>query len=380
MIKIALFGSTGSIGQNTLQVVRDHPDHFRIVCLTAYQNTELLIQQALEFKPEFVGIFNSAKLPLLQSALSGNNMRIVAGIDNMTRLAGEIEADMMVNSIVGSAGLLPTISAIRSGKNIGLANKETLVAAGEIVTRLAKENQVQLVPIDSEHSAIFQCLQGEDYANIRKIILTASGGPFRNFSKQQLESVSVEQALKHPNWNMGSKITIDSATLMNKGLEVIEARWLFGVPADRIDVVVHPQSMIHSMVEMIDGSVKAQLGLPDMKLPIQYALSYPGRLPGAFPTISWNQIQLDFSQPDRKSFRCLDLAYEALRTGGSLPAAMNAANESAVHLFLNKKISFLQISELIEKTMLSHTVIPQPSIDDILQVDLWARDYAQKNI
>ena len=380
MIKIDLFGSTGSIGQNTLQVVKEHPDLFKIVTLTAFQNAELLAQQAIEFKPESVGIFNSSKAGMLRSSLSGFGMKIFGGQEDLVRLAGDSPADLMVNSIVGSAGLLPTLSAIRSGKNIGLANKETLVAAGEIVTDLVREKNVMLIPIDSEHSAIFQCLRGEQPDHIRRIILTASGGPFRGYNCEQLRSVTVEQALKHPNWSMGSKITIDSATLMNKGLEVIEARWLFGIPAERIDVVLHPQSVIHSMIEMIDGSVKAQAGLPDMKYPIQYALSFPGRLPNTFPSVSWADLRLDFSIPDRKTFRCLDLAYEALRAGGTMPAVMNAANESAVQLFLKRTIGFLDIAERIEKTMMSHNPVNSPAIGDILDADRWARDYALQNV
>ncbi len=377
MIRIALYGSTGSIGQNVLQVVREHPQQFRIVCLAAYQNADLLIQQAAEFKPQYAGLFLKDKIHFLKSALQDHPIRVLAGADDLTQLAGDIEADIFVNSIVGSAGLLPTLAAIRSGKNIGLANKETLVAAGEIVTKLAAEYQAELIPIDSEHSAIFQCLRGEKYTDIRKIILTASGGPFRGYSREQLENVTVEQALKHPNWSMGSKITIDSATLMNKGLEVIEAYWLFGVPPEQIDVVIHPQSIIHSMIEMTDGSVKAQAGLPDMKFPIQYALTYPGRLPNAFPTVSWNNIRLDFLKPDRATFRCLDLAFEALSAGGTMPAVMNAANESAVNRFLSRKIRFLQIPELIEKTMLAHPVIQKTVVEDILKCDQWARQFAE---
>ncbi len=375
MKKIALFGSTGSIGQSTLQVVREHPEHFRIVCLTAFQDADRLIQQASEFKPESVGILNPEKFSAVKSALSQSQIKVYTGMEDIILLASETDADLMVNSIVGSAGLLPTLAAIRSGKNIGLANKETLVAAGQIVTASAEKYKIKLIPIDSEHSAIFQCLQGENYGNVRKIILTASGGPFRGYTREQLETVTAEQALKHPNWSMGSKITIDSATLMNKGLEVIEAYWLFSIPADRIEVVIHPQSIIHSMVEMTDGSVKAQAGPADMRFPIQYALTYPGRLKNTFPAVNWHGMHLDFSQPDMKTFRCLGLAYDALRTGGSLAAVMNAANESAVNLFLNKKIGFLHIPELIESVMQAHPVISNPSVDDILETDRWARDF-----
>lgn len=375
MKKIALFGSTGSIGKNVLEVVRAHRESFQIVCLAAYRNAEQLITQAREFRPHWAGLITGDTKGETARIIREMGIHFFHGEEELVRLAQESEADILVNSIVGSAGLLPTLAAIQSGKDIALANKETLVAAGSLVTALAEEKKVQLIPIDSEHSAIVQCLQGESYTRIRKIILTASGGPFRGYSREELKAVTVEDALKHPNWNMGAKITIDSATLMNKGLEVIEAYWLFHVQPSQIEVVIHPQSIIHSMVEMVDGSVKAQMGLPDMKFPIQYALSYPDRYPNDFPTINWSGLKLDFYPPDRDTFRCLDLAYAALAAGGTLPSVMNAANEAAVQLFLNRKIGFLQIPELIEKTMQAHTVHSNPTIEDILSEDKWARKY-----
>ncbi|MCK6542164.1 1-deoxy-D-xylulose-5-phosphate reductoisomerase [bacterium] len=379
MKRIGLFGSTGSIGENVLQVIRNHPDRFTVQCLTANTNAELLIKQALEFKPQSVAIVSDEGYTQLHSGLSGTGIRIYHGHDAIVQMARDENYDLMIGAIVGFAGFLPTIEAIRAGKDIGLANKETLVVGGAIVNGLLSKHQARLIPIDSEHSALFQCLVGEDMRSVRKLILTASGGPFLHTPAEDFSSITVARALKHPNWSMGAKITIDSATLMNKGLEVIEAHWLFGVGADRIDVAIHPQSIIHSMVEFVDGSTKAQLGVPDMKVPIQYAMTYPERMTNNFDVFDfrkWNR--LDFYEPDRNKFRCLKLAYDALETGGSMPAVLNAANEIAVAGFLQEKIRFTDIASSIESAMQAHTCVRDPDIASVIETDRWARAYAQK--
>ncbi len=370
---IAVLGSTGSIGRNSLEVIRTLPDRFRVTYLTAKNNTEVLAEQINLFKPRGVVVMDDAGASALRNRLK-EPVEILVGAAGLKEIVRRDNVDTVINSLVGFAGLEPTIEAIQNGKTVALANKETLVAAGQLITQLLKESGGQLIPIDSEHSAILQCLQGEDRSHISRLILTASGGPFLQRPLKEFDTITVEQALQHPNWRMGSKITIDSATLMNKGLEVIEAHWLFGLPAERIDVVIHPQSIIHSMVEFIDGSVKAQLGLPDMKLPIQYALTFPDRLPMNGDRVSFPKLQsMTFLEPDRTKFRCLQLAYDALNLGGTIPAVMNAANEMAVGAFLDKKISFNRIPELVEEAVSSHTMKPSPDLQDILEADKTAR-------
>ena len=378
MKAITLLGSTGSIGTQTLDIVEHNPDKFRLVGLAAGSNVEILAQQVLKFRPEIVAIGNEAKLPELKAALTNLDYRpmIVAGAQGTIEVAGYGDAQSVVTGIVGCAGLLPTIAAIKAGKDIALANKETLIAGGPVVLPLVAEYGVKLLPADSEHSAIFQCLQGVPAGGLRRIILTASGGAFRDLPIEKLASVKVADALKHPNWTMGQKITIDSATLMNKGLEVIEAHYLFGMDYDRIDIVIHPQSIVHSLIEVQDTSVLAQLGWPDMRLPLLYALSWPDRI-----YTEWEKFDLvkagdlTFRAPDRHKYPCIDLAYTAGRAGGSMPAILNAANEQAVALFLAEKITFLDIPTVIEKVCDRHRVdfSLTPSLDDILAADIWAR-------
>jgi 1-deoxy-D-xylulose-5-phosphate reductoisomerase len=375
---ITLLGSTGSIGTQTLDIVEHNPDKFRIVGLAAGSNVEMLAQQVRQFRPEIVAIGNEAKLPELKDALANLDYRpmIVAGAQGTIEVAGYGDAQSVVTGIVGCAGLLPTIAAIKAGKDIALANKETLIAGGPVVLPLVEEYGVKLLPADSEHSAIFQCLQGVPPGGLRRIILTASGGAFRDLPAEKLASVTIADALKHPNWSMGQKITIDSATLMNKGLEVIEAHYLFGVDYDNIDIVVHPQSIIHSLIEVQDTSVLAQLGWPDMRLPLLYALSWPDRI-----QTDWKKFDLvtagdlTFRAPDREKYPCINLAYAAGRAGGSMPAVLNGANEQAVALFLDEKIHFLDIPKVIEKVCDKHRndFTLTPSLDDILAADIWAR-------
>lgn len=378
MKAITLLGSTGSIGTQTLDIVAHNPDKFRIVGLAAGSNVEMLAQQVLEFRPEIVAIDNEAKLPELKAALTNLDYQpiIVAGAQGTIEVAGYGDAQSVVTGIVGCAGLLPTIAAIKAGKDIALANKETLIAGGPVVLPLVEKYGVKLLPADSEHSAIFQCLQGVPNGGLRRIILTASGGAFRDLPIEKLASVKVADALKHPNWTMGQKITIDSATLMNKGLEVIEAHYLFGMDYDNIDIVIHPQSIIHSLIEVQDTSVLAQLGWPDMRLPLLYALSWPDRI-----YTDWEKFDLvkagnlTFREPDHHKYPCMQLAYAAGRSGGSMPAVLNAANEQAVALFLAEKIHFLDIPKLIEKVCDQHRADNNltPSLDDILAADSWAR-------
>lgn len=365
-------GSTGSIGSQALQVISEHPDLYEAYALTANNQVELLAEQARQFMPAAVVIANEAKYSQLKELLADLPIQVYAGADAICEVVEAEPVNMVLASMVGYAGLRPTIRAIKAGKEIALANKETLVVAGELINRLVGEYHVPIFPVDSEHSAIFQCLETNN--PLEKVILTASGGPFRTFTLEQLQHVTKEQALKHPNWDMGAKITIDSATMMNKGFEVIEAKWLFGVRPDQIEVVVHPQSVIHSMVQFQDGAVKAQLGVPDMRLPIQYAFSYPNRLPSSFQRLDFSQMTaLTFEQPDTRRFRCLALAYEALEKGGNVACIVNAANEVAVSAFLHDRIPFLHISETIERTLAKVPFIATPSYEDYVMTDAEAR-------
>jgi 1-deoxy-D-xylulose-5-phosphate reductoisomerase len=368
--RIAILGSTGSIGTQVLEVISAHGHHFEVEVLTAQDNIDLLIQQAKKFQPNVVVISNEKHYDKLKEALASENIKVYAGENALATVVQMDTVDLVVTALVGYAGLRPTIKAIESGKTIGLANKETLVVAGELITSLAREKGVNIYPIDSEHSAIFQCMVGEFHNKIEKIILTASGGPFRGKKKNDLLAIRKEQALKHPNWTMGAKITIDSASLMNKGLEVIEAKWLFGLTSSQVEVVVHPQSIIHSFVQFEDGSIKAQLGLPDMRLPIQFALSYPIRLKSDFPRFDFAQYpNLTFEKPDLETFRNLALAYEALNKAGNTPCVLNAANEVAVAEFLKDKIGFLEMSDVVERCMTKMDYIKNPSYEDYVQTD-----------
>jgi 1-deoxy-D-xylulose-5-phosphate reductoisomerase len=379
--QVAILGSTGSIGTQALDVIARHPDHFDVSILTANDNADLLILQARRFEPNAVVICNEAKYQLVKDALKDTLVKVYAGADAIDQIVQTDEVDVVLTAMVGFAGLRSTIKAIEAKKIIALANKETLVVAGALITELAKHYRVPVLPVDSEHSAIFQCLTGEVNSVIEKIILTASGGPFRGYDLEQLSKVKRKDALKHPNWEMGQKITIDSASLMNKGLEVIEARWLFDVSAEQIEVVVHPQSIIHSMVQFNDGSIKAQLGMPDMRLPIQYALAYPVRLHNDFPRLSFPDYKsLTFEQPDTRTFRNLALAFQALEQGGNMPCVLNAANEVAVDAFLKEKISFLEMSRIIEESMDRMTYIAEPALEDYMETDRETRIYSKEII
>ena len=376
--RVAILGSTGSIGTQTLDVIRQHPDWFTVEVLTAQHNWELLVEQALEFKPNAVVIGNEDHYSKVKEALSGEQIKVFTGQKAIAQVVEMDTIDVVLTALVGYSGLIPTVHAIRAGKQIALANKETLVVAGELITALAKQHGVNIYHVDSEHSAIFQCLVGEFHNPIEKIILTASGGPFRGKDTTYLSSVTREQALKHPNWDMGAKITIDSASLMNKGLEVIEAKWLFWLKTEQIDVVVHPQSIVHSLVQFEDGSIKAQLGLPDMRIPIQFALSYPDRLKSNFERFNFaNYPQLTFEQPDVKTFRNLQLAYDALAAGGNAPCILNAANEIAVAAFLNRQIGFLEMSDLIEETLNQANFLARPQLEDYIESDRQARELSE---
>jgi len=378
---IAILGSTGSIGTQTLEVIRENTARFRVFMLTANSNADLLISQALEFNPAYAIICDEAKYGYVKEALAGTGVNVLAGITEIIDLVTHPHIQIVLTAMVGFAGLQPTIAAIRAGKDIALANKETLVVAGELITGLAKKHQVKILPVDSEHSAIFQCLAGEENNHIEKIILTASGGPFRGRSLDLLAGVTREDALKHPNWVMGAKITIDSASLMNKGLEVIEAKWLFDLKAGQIDVVVHPQSIIHSMVQFEDGSIKAQMGLPDMKLPIQYALSHPARIKNSYKRFNFTEYPaLTFEKPDTQTFRNLALAFQALEQGGNMPCIINAANEIAVAGFLSESIGFLAMSSLIAHCMEKLPFVETPVLDDYLNTDKETRIFAQNLI
>ena len=379
--RIALFGSTGSIGTQALEVIAAHPDLFSVEILTAQSNDELLIAQALQFMPNMVVIGDERKYARVKEALQSIPVKVFAGERSLEEVAAMDSYDLMLAAIVGFAGLKPTLCALKQGKAVALANKETLVVAGDIVMRTALENRAPIIPVDSEHSAIFQCLVGETRNKIEKIILTASGGPFLGRKTNYLVNVKKEHALQHPNWSMGAKITIDSATLMNKGLEMIEAKWLFNLRAQQIQVVVHPQSIIHSMVQFEDGSIKAQLGLPDMKLPIQYAMAFPQRIKSDFPRYDFRSVKnLSFEDPDVKTFRNLALAQEALEKGGNLACIMNAANEIVVYGFLKNRINFLEMTDIIERTMQSVPFIAQPQLEDYFESDAAARTFAADQV
>jgi 1-deoxy-D-xylulose-5-phosphate reductoisomerase len=379
--KIVILGSTGSIGTQTIDVVASNPDKFELFGITAHSNSELLISQARKYKPNFVIVTKDECYPIVKEALSNEDIKVFAGIDSVCDLVSMPSVDIVVTAMVGYAGLKPTISAVKASKTIALANKETLVVAGELIKDLALKHHSPILPVDSEHSAIFQCLAGEITNPIEKIILTASGGPFRKHRLEELKHVTKADALKHPNWDMGAKITIDSASMMNKGFEVIEAKWLFDLNIDQIDVLVHPQSIVHSMVQFKDGSVKAQLGLPDMRLPIAYALSYPNRLENNYERLDFLKFnQLTFEKPDIERFRNLGFAFEAMKQGGNMPCILNAANEIAVYGFLHDKISFLGMSDLIEWAMTNTDFIASPTYEDYVATDSLVRKITSEKI
>ena len=378
--RIALLGSTGSMGKQSLEVIAQYPDLLQLEVIAANSSADLLIEQARTYKPNIVVVVQEEAWRKVKDALQDEDVKVFCGEQSLCDVCEMECVDMVLSCIVGVAGLRPVWHAIEAGKQIALANKETLVVAGELMTRKAAENRVPLLPVDSEHSAIFQCLDGEQFNEIEKLLITASGGPFRGRRREELAEVTVQQALKHPNWSMGPKITVDSATLMNKGLEVIEAKWLFNVPLDKIEVVVHPQSIVHSMVQFADGSVKAQLGLPSMKLPIQYALTYPFRLANSQPRLSFADYpSLTFEQPDQEVFPCLGIAYECSKKGGNMPCVMNAANEVAVAWFLQGRIKFLDIAEIIRKTVASAEYCVPQSVDEYLAIDRAVRERLQKD-
>ena len=381
MKRVAIIGSTGSIGTQALDVIQQHSDKFEVEVLTAYNNKDLLIKQALAFQPNVVVIGNDSHYLEVKEALSKQPIKVYAGDKALASVVEMDTIDIVLTALVGYAGLIPTIKAIEAGKPIALANKETLVVAGDLITKLAKKKAVNIYPVDSEHSAIFQCLVGEFHNPIEKIILTASGGPFRGKDREYLINVTKEQALKHPNWDMGAKITIDSASLMNKGLEVIEARWLFGLEPSQVEVVVHPQSIVHSLVQFEDGSIKAQLGLPDMRIPIQFALSYPDRVKSNFERFDFMDYpNLQFEKPDRQTFRNLDLAFTALEKGGNVACSLNAANEIAEAAFLQDKIKFLEMSDMIEQSMEKISFIKTPSLEDLIETDKETRIISEELI
>ena len=382
MKKVTILGSTGSIGLSTLDIIEKNPQRFQVVALAAGKNINLLKKQIEKFKPKVVAVSTKESALKLREALtSKSKVKIFYDKEGLREIASFPSTDIVVSAISGSAGLIPTLAAIEAGKDIALANKETMVMAGEIVTKKAKKKGVKIIPVDSEHSAIFQCLEGRKRENLRRIILTASGGPFFNFTGNELKKVSLSQALQHPNWKMGKKITVDSASLMNKGLEVIEAKWLFNLDISDIDVLIHQQSIVHSLVEFTDGAFLAQMGIPDMKIPIAYALTYPERIINDLPTLNIVKTgNLEFSNPDIKKFPCLGLAYAAGLCGGTAPVVLNAADEIAVSAFIEKKIRFIDLPKIIEKILVLHNSINNPSLDDILQADLWARRETKKII
>lgn len=382
MKKISILGSTGSIGTQTLDVVRKNPDKFKVIAISANSSVDLLLEQIIEFKPKYVAVYNEDSANKLKEKIPSNiNIEVLSGMEGLEKISSLDEIDVLLTAIVGMIGLVPTLCAIRNGKTIALANKETLVTAGKLVMNEAKKYNVDILPVDSEHSAIFQCLNGEKNKNIEKIILTASGGPFRGKNKEELLNVTKNEALKHPNWNMGRKISIDSSTLMNKGLEVIEAKWLFDVDYKDIDVVIHPQSIIHSMVQFNDSSIIAQMGCPDMRLPIQYALTYPDRMLNDFERMDFTKFsKLTFEKPDLDTFPCLKLAFDCLKMGGTYCTVLNASNEVLVNEFLEDKIGFYDIPYYIEKTLQAHNSIENPTLEEILEVDRWAREYVKKSI
>ncbi len=381
MKNIAILGSTGSIGTQALEVIENNPEHFNAEILTAGNNAELLIKQAIKFQPDTVVIANEDKYKEVSDALSAYPIKVFAGNKSVEQVTESSSIDLVLTAMVGFSGLLPTINAIKAKKDIALANKETLVVAGELISKLLKENQVNIFPVDSEHSAIFQSLTGEFQNEIEKIYLTASGGPFRKYSLEELKKVTKTQALKHPNWDMGAKITIDSATMMNKGFEAIEAKWLFDLKPEQIDIIVHPQSIIHSLVQFTDGSVKAQMGLPDMKLPIQYAFTYPHRIKTDFPRFNFSDYpELTFEKPDTEKFKTIEIAYEAMNRGGNIPCAVNAANEIVVDAFLKDQIKFTKIFEIIEKTVNKINFANRSDVDTYLNTDKEARIIAKELI
>lgn len=372
--QVSILGATGSIGMNALKVIEGLPQQFQVRYLSAYHQVEALIQQARRFNPAAVVIGDTQRTAELKAALPG--VEVLSGREGLLELAGRDDVDIMLNALVGSAGMEPTIRAIEAGVPVALSNKESLVMAGDLITGLLRKHVVPLFPVDSEHSAIWQCLTGEEQTEIARLIVTGSGGPFRTWSRQEFERVTIEQALNHPNWSMGRKITIDSATMMNKGLEVIEARWLFDLPVDQIDIVIHPQSIVHSLVEFQDGSVKAQLGLPDMKIPIQYALTYPHHAGQRWESLDLAGIgTLTFEAPDLEKFECIQLAYDALASGGTAPAVLNVANEHAVYAFLDGQIAFTRIPELIAEALAAHDFIEHPELGDILALEEWTRRF-----
>ena len=376
--RIAILGSTGSIGTQALQVVEQHPDRFEVEVLTAFNNADLLISQAIQFKPNTIVIGDESQYEKVFDAVDQYDIKVYAGEEAVEQIVSMDTIDMVLVALVGFSGLKPTMAAIKAKKQIALANKECLVIAGELITKLVNENRVHLIPIDSEHSAIYQCIMGENPESIEKIILTASGGPFRGKSLEELKKVSKDDALAHPTWNMGNKITIDSASLMNKGLEVIEAKWLFGIEPEQIEVVIHPQSIIHSIVQFTDGSMKAQMSLPDMRMPIQFAMGYPERLSADFPRFNFiKHNTLTFETPDLKKFRNLALAFEALKMGGNIPCVLNAANEVVVQAFLENKIGFVQMPDIIEKCINKADFVNRPNIDDYIETDLETRKLAR---
>ncbi len=375
MKRLSILGSTGSIGVNTLQIVSQFPEQFEVVSLSAGLNMQLLKQQIFQFRPKLVSVLNKELSGALRKELPHLPIEIVHGVEGLIRVATHPEVDQVVSAIVGAVGLIPTLAAIKTGKTIALANKEPLVMAGKIVMEEAKQNHAQILPVDSEHSAIFQALLGHQREDVHRLVLTASGGPFLNLSLAKLQDVSVKEALHHPNWEMGKKVTIDSASLMNKGLEVIEAHWLFDIPVEKISVLIHPQSVVHSMVEYVDGSIVAQMGIPDMKIPISYALSFPQRLPLNLPRLDLSRNKaLSFFQPDPERFPCLKLAYQSIETGETLPAILNAANEVAVNAFLEGALKFTEIPVLLQRVMQEHEVKSIHTIEDVLKADHWARE------
>ncbi|MBI4387861.1 MAG: 1-deoxy-D-xylulose-5-phosphate reductoisomerase [Candidatus Omnitrophica bacterium] len=377
MKKISIIGSTGSIGVNTLRVLRAHPGKFQVITLAARTQAEALLKQAIEFRPKLVCIYASENFSWLRDRLKSYQIRVVSGDEGLLKASAHPDADQVIFALVGAAGLQPIFQAIQAKKNVAIANKEPLVMAGELLMKQVKKQRVKLLPIDSEHSGLWQCLEGYGKNDVKKLVLTSSGGPFWK-RKKSFQTISLEEALKHPRWKMGPKITIDSATLMNKGLEVIEASNLFGVPADRVDVVIHPEAIIHALIEFVDGSHLAQLGITDMRLPIQYALSYPSRFVNSIPSLELTKLEsIRFYKPDRKRFPCLTLGYEAKRIGGTMPAVLNAANEVAVQKFMDGKIKFTQIYETISKSMRKHKSSHNPSLSDVLEADRWARTEAE---
>lgn len=379
--RVAVLGSTGSIGQQALDVISRNSDKFELEAITAGQNAERLIRQSLKYQPHYAVIANNSRLNHVKQALSDSPVQVLSGSDAINEIVTLPDIDIVLTAMVGFAGLAPTIAAIEAGKNIAIANKETLVVAGELITTLSAKHHTGIYPVDSEHSAIFQCVLGENPDSIEKIILTASGGPFRGMSRSQLQQITKYDALRHPVWCMGNKVTIDSATLMNKGLEAIEAHWLFKLPPERIEIIIHPQSVIHSLVQFTDGSLKAQMSVPDMRMPIQYALAYPERLSSSYTSFNFtNYPQLTFEKPDADVFQCLDLAYEAMRQGGNMPCILNAANEVAVKAFLNDKILFYKIPDLIEMAMAKMSFIKHPTVGDYYETDRLTRAFTENQL